>query len=120
MKIDFSKQGLGMQYDVYISPQSRVTGLNLINSPNYVFSWWINIPQYLCELDFSNLVPTNTPDVFQKLTQILASSPEKLALQSLNISNIITIPQSVVQLIEVCLLCPMIQLIKLDITGICY
>ena len=117
VKIDFSEGGLGVQYNTFISPQSRITGLDLKNGPYNCLLWWTGMPQYICELDFSSLLLVAHPNIFEKLTQILSSSPRQLSLQSLNISNIVTIPQSIVNLLEVCLLCPMIKLQKLDISG---
>jgi hypothetical protein len=118
--IDLSDNGLGTMYQVFVSPQARLVGLNCSKDPFYSALWWTAFPQFLCDLDCSNLNLTNCnhPDLFQPLTSALASSPVPLALQSVDISFVVVSPpQSVVRFLEVCLLCPMIQLKKLDISG---
>jgi hypothetical protein len=119
VKIDISDNGLGTMYQVFVSPQARLVGLNCARDPFYSALWWTTFPQYLRDLDFSNLQLTNCnhPDLFQPLTSALASSPFPLALESVNISFVVATPASVVRFLEVCLLCPMIQLKKLDISG---
>jgi hypothetical protein len=118
VNVDFSHLGLGTMYQVFISPQARLVGLNCSYDPYLALHWWTYFPQFLCDLDLSNPQSTlSHPDLFQPLTTALASSPIPLSLRSVNISNLITTPQSVVRFLEVCLLCPMIQLKKLDITG---
>lgn len=120
MSVDFSDKGLGTMYQVFLSPQSRITGLSCANNPFYVLHWWTSFPQYLMDLNLSNLELTNHPDIFQPLTAVLAATQTPLSLQSVNISRIVTVPESVVRFLEVCLLCPFIQLKKLDITGTFY
>jgi hypothetical protein len=117
VKIDLSHQGLGVMYQVFISPQARLSGLNCSYDPYFALHWWTFFPQFLCDLDLSNLQTIQHPDLLQPLTSALASSPVPLSLQAVNISNLVTNPQSVVRFLEVCLLCPLIQLKRLDISG---
>jgi hypothetical protein len=116
--LDFSHSGFGTMYEVYISPQSRVRSLNFSGSPFNTLMMWINIPQTLCHLDFSNMIlPSNNHELFSHLAQVFASHQNPLSLRSVNLSYSIADPQSVVKLLEVILLSPMIRLNELDISG---
>jgi hypothetical protein len=120
VNFDFSHDGIGSGYKAFLSPQAQLTGLCCSHNPFDSLRWWTScFPPYLCDLDISSLQSTlkSHEDLFPSLTSALASSSSRLCLQSVNISHIVTNPQSVILFLEVCLLCPLIQLKKLDITG---